>query len=153
MPHKLSTPQMRKQKLINDLEQTFNVRSKVAARKIPAYKLVVADFKKVKKLKSKGGQPSVVPSTNGVGLVFTNLSSHDFLRRAQLWLGLRAGYNYSADETPEIIDATNVSFNIDVELDADQNDWKETVAFLRSLGFDMVKTETLKDCIVISDNY
>jgi thiol-disulfide isomerase/thioredoxin len=134
--------------LLQDLERYFGFSSCIAMRKVPVYRLIVTDEKKVAKLKSKGGQPGYYYNEKSrEGLHFKNMPIE---RLANLYDFHAALFMHVKDIPPKIIDGTGIHYNIDIELNDNIEDWATVLRLLRNNGLDLRLGEIDMQCIVVT---
>lgn len=146
IPRDLGPTEMRKI-LINDLDRFLGLKSSIQVRKVPIYKLVVIDQKKVLKLKAKGGSINYKPlnyafkgfEAKNIPLARFAASLEDAVRDNN-----KPGY---------VLDGTGLNFPIDIKFDVNRYDWFETINFLNKMGFGIIADEKEMPCIVIQDAY
>jgi len=154
LPVSSSSPEIRKTTLLQDLERTFNLSSKIERRELDVFQLIVVDQSKVDQLKTKGRQVLSHIDKNGIDRNYQNMSIHEIIRIAPITHGLYDTYRFSRtgkEGLPVVVDKTNLKFNLDLDFKADISDWKATIKFLQSKGFDIVKGKKMMECIVIYD--
>lgn len=160
--------------LLDDLNRYFGYISVVEERMFKVMKLVVADEKKVRNLRTRG-TPYAFKQIEGlssdryyiwpdssiqisgqydIGMSYYNMPFKKFFQYVPLNDGLNMKYNSlttgrSASENPPVIDATGLDFRIDISFGEEFRDWEATIRRLNYYGLDIVEGEMLMKCIVI----
>lgn len=148
LPFDLTTEEQRRAIFLKDLNQTFNVSSKIEQREVDCFRVTVKDKQKVLKLKTRGGNSSHGYAKNSIDRVYRNLSVWEIVR----WAGIQSGLkSIGRGGKPVIVDDTQLPYKVDLDFNADPSDWKAVLNFMRSKGFDIISGKTLMNCIVVYD--
>ncbi len=123
----------------NDLKNYFHLEATVETRKMPCWKIVALNNAE-QLIKTKGGKPQWTGSFSGFS--FQNQPVESLL--LEIW-----GFH---QKEFTIIDETDISYNIDLRIDAVMSDMHDIQKALQKNGLDIVMGEKEMKVIVVRDS-
>ncbi|MEP2669075.1 MAG: TlpA disulfide reductase family protein [Cyclobacteriaceae bacterium] len=122
-----------------DLKNYFGYEVSVEKRMMPCWKLVANE--KAKNLLAVKDDPIIYEDNNFVGFKIQNLPMSEIITK--LW--------WSFQTEPQFVDATGITQNISIKLEADMSDFEQVKKELSKKGLDLVRGQCLFETIVIRD--
>jgi thiol-disulfide isomerase/thioredoxin len=136
----------KRERLLDDLENSIGFKSKIEVREVPVWKIIVVDKNKLEKIKAKGGETIAELNETTSEYKVKNLPVSQLTN--VLIKTLDAFLYYKT--LPVVVDATGLKINIDLALPSFYDFSKNRLA-LRKVGLDIVQETLPMKSIVIQD--
>jgi hypothetical protein len=134
-----------------DLTRFFGIRSALVKKRLPVYKLIVRDKRRIALYKTKGGALVYEKIGSSDGFLCKNVPASYLFDYTNLRFLLGGKDNEKVRESPPVWDATNLGFNLDLKFTADLESLESVMRELRKIGLDITLAGEEVEIIEIED--